>query len=500
VIETRSERLVGASLIALALVLLFTVKLARLVDPDIFLHVAVGERILDQHEIPRTGWLSGTRGEAPWVDNEWGTQVVFAETNRRLGVRGLVLLMALLPALAALLLAVALRRRGLPSAAVAVSIALAGAALGLVSLRPQLVTYVFFAAFLLGVSELVDRRSRAPLVYLPPLAALWANFHGGLIVGLVLLAIPAGVEAVRRIFGRPAAAPLRPLLIALVSCTAASCLNPYGWRQLVYPLEYALRPGMTAGNVEWQPVVLAQVPGFALLLGVVVVVFALAPRRPVLHDLAVAGAFSMFAFEAWRHLGLAAYALPWAVAPSAAAWLADACPPGSTGRRVALPAVGAVVLLGAFGVAGGAPAGSPFHYDPNVPLPVDAAGFYAAHRPPGVLFNRYEWGGYLTYRLKPDAVVFIDGRNDLYGESVLADYQRIMAGDPGVVAILERYGVGSAMLVDDRQDARLIRALRDAGWVCVHRSEGSVPTVLLVRGSEANRDLIARFGRPLDGE
>ena len=73
----------------------------------------------------------------------------------------------------------------------------------------------------------------------------------------------------------------------------------------------------------------------------------------------------------------------------------------------------------------------------------------------------------------------------------------VMAAQPGLEEILERYGVGSAVLLSFQRDAPLIRKLLEAGWVCVHRSTSRNPIVLLVENSEANRALIALFGIPL---
>jgi hypothetical protein len=493
----RTQHRVGHALIGLAIILLFTAKLTRLADFDVFLHLAVGESILDRHEIPRTGWFSATRGAAPWVDNEWGFQVLVTAIHRAAGVKGLVLLKSFLAALAACILAAALVRRGLSHAAVAAAIGLTGWGLGLVNLRPQLVTYVVLAVFLLGLSDLGAGRTRAPVVYLPIAAAVWANMHGGVILGLVVLGIPAVVEVARYAAGRPPTLPLKPLFAALGLSVGATLLNPYGWRQLAYPIEYALRPGMTSFNSEWQPLILANVPGLGLLFVVAMVVFALSPRRPSLRDLAIALAFIGFAFKAWRHVGLAAYVVPWTLAPSAQSWIDEAFPRDSAGRRALLPSLAAAFTLVAFVGAGGLPDGAPFHFDSRIPLPVDTANFFAEHRPPGTLLNQYEWGGYLIYRLKPASVVFVDGRNDLYGEEFMADDLRVMAAERGSEDVLERYDVGSAMLSYDRFNSRLIGKLLDEGWVCVFRSIGAVPIVLLVKKSDATLALTRDFGIPL---
>ncbi|MBZ5637576.1 MAG: hypothetical protein LAO51_02340 [Acidobacteriia bacterium] len=487
----------GYALIGMALVLLFAGKLVQLVDLDIFYHLAVGEWILDHREIPHTGLFSATRGDAPWVDNEWGFEVVAASVHRRMGVRGLVLLSAFLPTLAAAVLGAALRRRGVPLPGIAAAIGLVGWGLGYVNLRPQLVTYVFLAVFLAGLADVMEGRTRAPLVYLPLSAALWANMHGGFIVGLTVLAIPVAVELLRRAARRPPALPLAALTSALALSSGAAFLNPYGWRQVVYPLEYALRPAMTSFNGEWQPITLATLPGLTLLLAAVFTVFALSPRRPSLHELALALAFVGLGLKAWRHVGLVAYVGPVASASSAAAGLESAFPRGSRRRSLVLPVLVTGVLLGGFVATGGFPSESPFHFSGDVLLPVDTANFFAEHRPPGALFNQYGWGGYLIYRFKPESVVFVDGRNDLYGEDFMADVVRILSAEPGSEEILERYHVGSAMLAYHPSNSRLIRKFLDAGWVCVHRSTGKVPVVLLIRRTDEALPLIEKFGMAL---
>src|SRR5262249_13612871 len=55
--------------------------------------------------------------------------------------------------------------------------------------------------------------------------------------------------------------------------------------------------------------------------------------------------------------------------------------------------------------------------------PVGAADFLVAHRVTGPIFNVYEQGGYLMWRLWPQAKVFIDGR--ALNESVWQDYEQI---------------------------------------------------------------------------
>src|SRR6202043_1125535 len=78
-------------------------------------------------------------------------------------------------------------------------------------------------------------------------------------------------------------------------------------------------------------------------------------------------------------------------------------------------------------------------------FPSGAADFLLAHGVTSPMFNTYEYGGYLMWRLWPQERVFIDGR--ALSESVFMDYARILynhdESDGGRTAdqLLDDYGV-----------------------------------------------------------
>jgi len=68
------------------------------------------------------------------------------------------------------------------------------------------------------------------------------------------------------------------------------------------------------------------------------------------------------------------------------------------------------------------------------------------HRP---LFNTYEHGGYLIWRLWPQARVFIDGR--ALSESIFMDYARILynhdaTGGKSAEELLDQYGIQAIVM------------------------------------------------------
>jgi hypothetical protein len=65
------------------------------------------------------------------------------------------------------------------------------------------------------------------------------------------------------------------------------------------------------------------------------------------------------------------------------------------------------------------------HHQPEaetLEFPARAVAFLQQHPPAGPIFNLYDWGGYLIWKLYPTTPVFIDGRADLYGPDLFHDF------------------------------------------------------------------------------
>jgi hypothetical protein len=82
-------------------------------------------------------------------------------------------------------------------------------------------------------------------------------------------------------------------------------------------------------------------------------------------------------------------------------------------------------------------------------FPAGAADFLLSHGVRSRLFNTYEDGGYLMWRLGPREKVFIDGR--ALSESLFADYARILynhdaTGGKDAFALLDQYGVETIVI------------------------------------------------------
>ena len=93
--------------------------------------------------------------------------------------------------------------------------------------------------------------------------------------------------------------------------------------------------------------------------------------------------------------------------------------------------------------------------------------------PDARILAEYGWGGYVISRgYDSGAKVFVDGRNDMYHQSVLEDYSAIRSADPGWEDLLASYRV-EAMIWPT--EVVLTRGLLDGtGWCEAYRDEHQV--------------------------
>ena len=168
-------------------------------DPDLWGHVRFGQDILTAGHVIRSDPYSFTSDQA-WTNHEWLAEIIMAGAYRFGGVRGLVALSSGVAALVLLLAGRLLRRTGVGEPATIALLAIVvrrywSAVDSRDSTADVLGTLLPLMLMLLNG---VGRGREMRLLWLAPLFALWANLHGGWIVGLGILGLWAGVETVTR--------------------------------------------------------------------------------------------------------------------------------------------------------------------------------------------------------------------------------------------------------------------------------------------------------------
>ena len=410
-------------------------------DTDFWWHLKTGEYIVQRHSLPVPDPFSYTSqlgagaypGEAQVqyfnLTHEWLAQALWYVVYRLGGFPGVVLFKALLlSAFCGVAGLLAARRTksfywGLFAALAAASVAMLFSAD-----RPGLVTFLMVAVFV----WLLERGG--PLWLLPVLSLVWANTHGGFFLGWVVLGVYAAAATVNARLKRPCEEPgVEPRRLWLVTGVSvlASGLNPNFFR-VVQILAAYRKSAMQQGLVEWtRPPLWGQPYTFAVLLYAAALVMLLAWRRVRVADWLLFAAFAAASLTAFRNIMLTALAAPVLIA-SYFPW------------QKKLPAVAdlavPVVLAAALGV--GISHGSFFGLRAaEWKFPAGAADFLLARKILTPIFNTYEYGGYLIWRLWPQERVFIDGR--ALNEAVYKDYIQILgnASRERRTQLLDHYGV-----------------------------------------------------------
>jgi hypothetical protein len=104
-------------------------------------------------------------------------------------------------------------------------------------------------------------------------------------------------------------------------------------------------------------------------------------------------------------------------------------------------------------------------------FPVAAVDWLAGHPQPGNMFNEFNWGGYLLYRLWPNQTVFLDSQTDFYGEALVREYEQILTAKGEWMHLLDRYAVKWAILP---RHAPLVAALQSLTWQALYSDQTTI--------------------------
>lgn len=399
-------------------------------DEDTWWHLAVGQWVVDHRAVPTEDPFSriGQEQHIPWVAYSWLHEVGLYESYRLGGLGGVIAFRHLLAS--ATFLAIAwfvLRGPGSRARAVAVLALVTATLVPMMLERPWHYTIVFTTLTLNAVLELRSGTPARRLWWLVPVYALWANLHIQFVLGLGVLGLGFAVALVECLRRGDGVTPLRGWLALIIGCALATLANPYHVRLYQVVWEYATQTGAMRVVSELAPPDFTVWWNWFLFALLVAAAGVVAARRLPLFDTALLVVGAAFSLRMQRDI--------WFGSLCAAAVLTrlPAAPrvPDARPQLPGLVMMTALALLLARGVWELGPGRSKTAAEVNAAqYPFGAVEFIREHRPPGPLFNHFNWGGYLIWAL-PEYPVGLDGRTNLYGEERLERAFRTWIGEDG---------------------------------------------------------------------
>ncbi|MCX8035454.1 MAG: hypothetical protein N3D11_00080 [Candidatus Sumerlaeia bacterium] len=424
-------------------------------DNDVWWHLKTGKLIVEGRHLPATDPFTFTAENLPWHNHEWLAQAVFYQifhwgggvAANLIGLRALIAFKSVLLALAWLLLLWLVHER-CRSATLAAGIALLALDVSRYTLypRPPVFTYFLMAVFLLVLQKWKTRQwPPAVLLALPPATALWANLHGGFLVGLILVALYGAGEVAEHFWWKGEAAgagwavPLRHRLSWLggvfLACLAASLCTPYHYHLYELPFRVMSSTALVKTIAEMRSPLDPAVARFYLsffLMAVLLVSGLAAARylgaaRPPAADLFILLFFGYQAARHTRHLPLFAIACA-PILGHAAGQILDRY--GELVRR-RIAWIAAAVLIAAFVYLGGVRHFPETYWNRNrhlargvtyieINFPKEVCDFIERNDFSGRMFNPVNCAGYLIWRLSPELhKIFTDSRFDIFGDQFI---------------------------------------------------------------------------------
>jgi hypothetical protein len=476
---------------ALIFIAIVVADVTRLADPDLWGHVRFGQDVLAQRHLIFYDRYSYSAPGHLWLNHEWLSEVLMGALYNAFGTVGLNLMKFACAAATIFFLAVAMEDTESPARVqfailIAASVPLATQ----IQFRPQIFTFALMSA-LLAILSRYNYRGRAPVWLAIPILALWANLHGGFIMGLAALGtFTAVVFAEDLVLGRGMRRAMWLLAITAAS-SIATLATPYSigtWQAVIHALA---NPHTRTAIVDWLPMPQSllyhwrahHVGGVACKLLAIAMFVALGasfirtPRGGDIALVSIAALMIAAAMLAVRNLPLAVIATVTPLARHTALALdarrerlglpaahAKDRSPTINQLMVAVAAFELLILTGLFSKK----------MDANDPYPAGAIAYMKAHRLSGNILADFQWGEYVIWHMAPASKVFIDGRYDtVYPPRVIDDYLAYDNGEAAGKETLVNYP-HDFVLLGQKKDRPYKLVIAQPGWKQIYRDDSCV--------------------------
>ncbi|MEM6821943.1 MAG: hypothetical protein AAF558_08400 [Verrucomicrobiota bacterium] len=476
----------GVLILVLHLCITFYFPNGLLQDPGIGWHLKSGELILKNQDVAGLEPFAWTVPDHEWIQIEW---LFDALIGALYNWGGLALVSAgssfLFALICVLLLARMLHEGSNPVISIICTL---GAYLVLswhALARPHIFTYLFLISTLWLLHLYRERGGVRYLWPLVPMATLWCNFHGGFVVGLLVLFISAAGLAIDSLWNKDAQAreKIPPIVLFGILVGLATLVNPYGLRLHIQIIEILGMECLQLWN-EFKPTTLTS-PNIHIFVFeafiVTLIILACTRGKSVRwEERIILVVFLHYAFQAMRHVNLFIIACAPVLARMMTLILQERfIRVWERGKVLSEQQVRAFptwitvsIVIGFLWL--GLSMVKPSFFGTQLAgsyLSSETADYLKANRSKlGRLYNTNSLGGTLIYFLGPETKIFMDDRADLFEDAfVFETYLPIARAEPGWDQRLDQMEIDSLIL--RRKDKLAEVATEHPNWKSVYSDE-----------------------------
>lgn len=400
---------------------------------DLGRHLLMGKIILQTHTVPQINLLSYTYPNFPFINTHWLSEVIFYIVQNLFGFNGLLIVMTVFVLFAFGLVFFTAIKKGSIIAASVVSILYLRVLFERTDIRPEIFSFLFLSIFIIILYQYRERYTRW-IFLLPFLELLWVNTHIYFPIGIGvtgLFLIDRIITHRKNIYSKY----IGIFIAILCLSTLVILLNPNGIDGAFYPLNVFQNYGY---QIEENQTVFflwnyfggkTTILYFFISATLLFLTLLLTIKKSRLIDWLLALFFTALAANAERNMPLFVFGtfIPFVrslsfvkVRPSQRTHLLQGTIVFILIAIIVWNINDVIKLKGfGFGMAKGAEKGADFFIKNNLKGPI---------------FNNFDIGSYLDYRMYPKEKVFIDGRPEAYPAAFIQNVYIPMQTDQKVFA------------------------------------------------------------------
>ena len=461
-------------------------------DPDLWGHVKFGKDLWTSNAFHLFDIYSYTAYGREWINHEWLSEMLMYLAYNIAGSPGLLFGKLLIGLIIVYILSLISFHRTShpliygPVFVLAVFVMSPG-----FMIRPQVLTFLFTSLFLF-IFHLYFEKKKNFLFLLPLIMILWANCHGGFLIGLGMFPIVVVSEIISCRLRRKDMRYLGSLIFWFLLTEVCALLNLYGYHLFIFLYKVLSTPR----NIwEWQPVNLFDLSylRFKLLALLFICTLFFRKNERRYWEIGIIMLALLYAFKHQRHTPIFAIV----AAPYLTEYLTIESQKINLYDKIkSLPSylilnIFLFVLIGyQLFFTSSKYIGDRFNIivDP-LKYPVYATHFLKENEVKGNILLPFEWGEYAIWKLYPDCKVSIDGRfRTVYPQEIIDDHFGISDDESRWKQLLDKYPTDIVMARRNLFSQRLISAQRE--WIYIYSDRISI---IFVKNKDSQKDIIEKL-------
>lgn len=394
------------------------------ITQDLGRHLLTGEIIIATHAVPKENLFSYTHPHFPFINHHWFFEVILYFLYQQTNFIGLLLLTCCILLLSFAVLFVYAIKRSSVIAFVFTSLFYLPILFARTDVRPEIISFLLLSMYIVLLYLFREKYTKW-IFLLIPLELLWVNIHiyfpiGIAVIGLFLIEEIFLTKPFLNIYHLVTNKKLQTFCIIFISCCFMTLFNPNGIKGALYPLQvfqnygYAIEENQNVFFLE-QLYPHESIHFFFITLLILCILLVAMRKKTKLIDWFLTVFFIYLGIAAIRNVPLFVFGTflifctNFSFMYKKILLLLDKRFKKSMINCILytilfLAIISQCLLLGlktdtGFGVATGA---------------TPATDFFIKKNLHGPIFNNFDIGSYLEYRLYPKEKIFVDGRPEAY--------------------------------------------------------------------------------------